>query len=237
MLRGPISNVALQVFRNSRGSRVPGQFFEKESQVTLAICGCVIARDESDHSTESKHWETSVYVKQCSAHKDAASTPAQCHTHAMSQSVAVNVIMDKLPITSFVPILKGDAIPTIISGPAGRIFQFTDADIARVQPIVPIEAVLSPKQGQICVRHPDLDATIAQAVTDALAKHKYADLTLADDMITADVFVAVDAFVSAAPKGEPIKPLMFDVKGGVVEIKSTTIAAVAEAVDVAIVSG
>lgn len=63
-----------------------GYFFERESTVHVP-CGCIMARDESDHTTQDTHVHSAKFVRRCALHEDADTSAPDVHFHFVSESV------------------------------------------------------------------------------------------------------------------------------------------------------
>lgn len=171
-----------------------GIFYEHEAFLSPDTCGCTIARDSS--LTGEAHRLSARYVTQCTAH--AGSTAVEVHQHNVSKNVMVAALSEALPQEAWTPVFLDGAMPTKTS----TGWQFAEADIVDRVIAEPMEYLLSPKTGQIAIRHPKADAAIMAKVAKALTDHPVANLSLANEPLAQAIFSAKDA--ALIDDGKPV---------------------------------
>lgn len=177
------------------------QIFEKQSNVQPDSCGCTLARDESDHSTPDKHWQTSAFVVRCPEHEASGHSAADVHMHNWTKNEAIRQLVAQLPMSAWSPVFKEGARPKeTVDAKGNRSWNFSEDDITDRILNHPVEFLLSPQSGLIAVRHPHAMPQHHAKVGAALSSHYKANLKLADTGMAIKAFQAHDDFVAALPQ-------------------------------------
>lgn len=182
---------------------MPGLFYEHEVQLSPDTCGCTLARDSS--LTGEAHRLSAQYVVQCPTHIDAGASAIEVHQHNVSKNVMVAALIAALPDNAWVigTDKNGQPVKTIVE---------------------PVEYLLSPKTGQIAIRHSLADAVILAKVAQDLKAHPLANLSLANEPTAASVFSAKDAMPS--DDGKPVFWKIGKDGNAIISQDATTIATV-----------